>query len=266
MSQYIFDNAAPQASQRFDSLERIYDPRTIRSLEATGISDGWHCLEVGGGGGSIARWMGARVGPTGQVLVTDIDPQHLTGLVTQEAGNIVVQQHDVGVDPLPESAFDLIHARLVLIHVPTRQAALGRMITALKPGGWLVVEDFDPALIDRTSPTQDGASAALLRRMLAAQAQLMTQRGFESGWGRKLYGRFREAGLVDVGMEGSLAVWAGTSSGARLDRANFEQVRAEAVSTGLIREDEIEAVLALLDDPAFVYSSSVMMTAWGRRP
>ena len=266
MSQYIFDNAAPQASQRFASLEQLYDPRTIRSFEAIGISDGWHCLEVGGGGGSIARWMSARAGPTGRVLVTDIDPQHLTGLVTGNPGNIVVQHHDVGVEPLPESSFDLVHARLVLIHVPTRRAALQRLVAALKPGGWLVVEDFDAALIDRTYPTQDGASATLMRKMLAAQAQLMAGRGFELGWGRKLYRRLHEAGLVDVGMEGALAVWAGRSPGARLDRANFEQVRAEAVSAGLIGDDEVAAVLALLDDPTFIYSSSVMLTAWGRRP
>lgn len=266
MSQYIFDNAAPQASQRFDSLERLYDSRTLRCLEATGISDGWHCLEVGGGGGSIARWMSARAGPTGRVLVTDINPQFLTSLVTDTSGNIVVQQHDIGVDPLPEGTFDLIHARLVLIHVPTRQAALYRLVAALKPGGWLVVEDFDAPLIDRAYPIQDGVSATLFRKMLAAQAHLMAKRGFETGWGRKLFRRFQEAGLVEVGMDGFLAVWTGTSPGARLDQANFEQVRAEAVSAGLISDDDVEAVLALLDDPSFEYSSSVMMTAWGRRP
>jgi hypothetical protein len=41
MSHYIFDNAAPQASQRFASLETLYDPWTIRHLEITGIGPGW---------------------------------------------------------------------------------------------------------------------------------------------------------------------------------------------------------------------------------
>lgn len=54
MSQYIFDNAAPQATQRFNSLEMLFDPVTIRRLEALEIGEGWNCLEVGGGSGSIA--------------------------------------------------------------------------------------------------------------------------------------------------------------------------------------------------------------------
>jgi hypothetical protein len=80
MSTYLFDNAAPQASQRFASLETLYDPWTIRHLETTGIGPGWQCWEIGAGSGSIAAWLAERYGPTGHVLVTDIDPRFLAGL------------------------------------------------------------------------------------------------------------------------------------------------------------------------------------------
>ena len=43
----------------------------------------------------------------------------------------------------PNSSFDLVHERLVLVHVPERVAALGRLVSALRPGGWLLAEDFD---------------------------------------------------------------------------------------------------------------------------
>ncbi len=66
-------------------------------------------------------------------------------------------------------------------------------------------------------------------------------------------------------MEGHLAVWPGGSAGAHLMRANFEQVREEALQRGLTTKQEIEQVLALLDDPAFAVSSPVMFSAWGRR-
>src|SRR5260370_40915997 len=79
MSNYIFDNAAQQASQRFASLETLLDPWTIRHLETTGIGPGWQCWEVGAGGGAIARGLGERRGPTGHVPVTDIDPRFLLG-------------------------------------------------------------------------------------------------------------------------------------------------------------------------------------------
>src|SRR5262249_2243703 len=43
------------------------------------------------------------------------------------------RRHDIGTDPLPEQAFDLIHARLVLQHVPQRHDALAELVAALRP-------------------------------------------------------------------------------------------------------------------------------------
>ncbi len=267
MSGYIFDNAAEQpTAQRFASLETLYDPRTIRFLTATGVGPGWRCLEVGGGSGSIATWLADRVGDTGQVLVTDIDPRFLATLAEADRLNVEVRRHDVGADPLPEGAFDLIHARLVLIHVPTAPAALARLASALRPGGWLVVEDFDAAFTDRAFAIGDLANAAVARAAFKALGQLLVTRGAEREWGRNLYQRFVALGLEEAGMEGHLVVRSGGSIGARLDRANFTQIREAAVGTGLIAAKEIDRMFALLDDPAFSYSSPTMFTAWGRRP
>jgi hypothetical protein len=110
-SAYVLDNAGGQAPARFDALSAVFDPGTIGHLEKCGIGPGWHCLEVGGGGGSIAAWLSQRVGPTGGVLVTDIDPRHLKSL---KFANLEVRCHNIVKDPLPEASFDLVHARLVL--------------------------------------------------------------------------------------------------------------------------------------------------------
>src|SRR4249920_2847968 len=101
MSNYIFENAAPKAGQRFSSLETLYDPWTIRHLEATGVGPGWQCWEVGGGGGSIAVWLAERCGPTGHALLTDIDPRFLVESTALGQPNLEVQRHDIVVDPLP---------------------------------------------------------------------------------------------------------------------------------------------------------------------
>jgi ubiquinone/menaquinone biosynthesis C-methylase UbiE len=266
MSNYIFENAGQPTSQRFTSLETLYDPWTIRHLEATGIGPRWQCWEVGGGGGSIAAWLAERCGKAGHVLVTDIDPRFLTALATLNQPTIEIRRHDIGTDPLPAQTFDLIHARLVLIHVPAREVALARMVTALKPGGWLVIEDFDVTLLDRTYPTTNTGAWALFQQMQVAQDRLMAARGVDLTWGRSLYRRLRAQGLVDVGMQGHLAVWEGGSLGARLNAANFEQIREEAAGAGLVTHEEIAHVLTLLDDPDFAISAPVMFTAWGRRP
>jgi SAM-dependent methyltransferase len=266
VTQYVFDNAAAQTGQRFNSLEELYDARTIRFLEATGVSAGWSCLEIGAGGGSIAAWMADRVGTTGHVLVTDIDPSHLAALTESGRPNLEVQQHDVGLDPLRVADFDLIHARLVLVHVPQRIPALAKLVAALKPGGWIVVEDFDPAFIDRSFPAANLERYNDLGVMLAAMASVAESHGLNPTWGRGLYRRFVELGLVDVGLEGHFAAWPGGSPGARLFQANFEQVRSEAVKKGLVTEVQVDAAIAALDDPDFAFSSPVMMTAWGRKP
>lgn len=263
MSNYIFDNAAQEAGQRFASLERLYDPWTIHHLEATGIGPGWQCWEVGGGGGSIAAWLADRCGPDGHVLVTDIDPRYLVESAALSRPNLEIQRHDLVADPLPAQTFDLIHARLVLIHVPAREQALARMVTALKPGGWLVIEDFDITLFDRTYPTTSASVAALFKKVYAAQAHLMVARSGERAliWGRSLHQRLQAHGLGNVGMEGYLMLWEGGSPGTRLVRANFEQIRQEAIAAGFVTHEEIEQMLTLLDDPDFAVSSYTMFTA-----
>lgn len=94
----------------------------------------------------------------------------------------------------------------------------------------------------------------------------MEARGVDLAWGRKLYQRLRAHGLVDVSMEGHVAVCEGRSPGSDLMRANYEQMREEAISAGLITSEEVDRVLTLLDAPDFAFSSRIMFTAWGCRP
>jgi SAM-dependent methyltransferase len=264
MTSYIFDNAAERETvERFSSLESLHDPDTIRHLLGTGVGRGWRCLEIGGGSGSIGRWLADCVGPEGHVVATDIDPRFLA---SSGHTNLEVRRHDVSTDPLPEAAFDLIHTRLVLIHVPQRDAALERLVSALKPGGWLVVEDYDSVIIDRTFPIQNAEHAATVLKCLRALRSLMESRGLDMAWGSFLYRRFVVAGLVDVGMQGHIDLRSGGSPGARLDKANLSQVRDEALGNGLVTPEEMDRTLLLLDDPGFVLASPVMFSAWGQRP
>jgi SAM-dependent methyltransferase len=205
------------------------------------------------------------VGDSGHVLVTDIDPRFLDTLAASGRPNVEVRRHDIGADPLPEATFDLIHARLVFVHVPTAPAALAKLVAALRPGGWLVIEDFDPVFIDRAFATA-APENTLVREAFAALGQMLVARGAGLGWARGLYQRFVAQGLVDVGMEGHLSVRAGGSAGARLDKANFVQVRDAAVQAGLIAAEDMDRMIAFLDDPAVAFSSPTMFTAWGRRP
>jgi 2-polyprenyl-3-methyl-5-hydroxy-6-metoxy-1,4-benzoquinol methylase len=260
MSDHI-DGDIEENEERFAILDTLYNFRTFRFLETTGIRAGWRCLEVGGGSGAVAAWMAERVGASGHVLVTDIDPSLIERSAHHHPANLEVRRHDIGTDPVPESAFDLIHARLVLGHVPTREAALTRLVAALKPRGWLVVEELDDRLVDRALPTSDAGDADRFRKVLSAFGHLMDEHGFAGEWPCRLYGTLRAAGLIEVGMEGHLAVREGGSPGAWLDATSLAQVRDRAVT-----EADADFVLARLAAPDFAVLSPVMFTAWGRRP
>src|SRR6516162_11866108 len=94
---YTLDNAWTQARERLGQLEAVHDPGSIRHLERLGVTEGWHCLEVGAGGGSIAAWLCDKVGPTGHVLATDLDTRFLDRL---EYSHLEVRRHDIGADAL----------------------------------------------------------------------------------------------------------------------------------------------------------------------
>ena len=259
-SAYILDNGGRETPARFDALSTMYDRGTIQYLENCGIGPGWTCLEVGGGGGTIAAWLAARVGPTGHVLVTDLDPRFLDGL---KFSNLEVRRHNIVTDPLPEATFDLIHIRLVLVHLPAREEVLKRLIAALKPGGWIIDEEFDSVSLP-CDPSRSPGEVQL--KTQEALFRVVEERGIERRWGRLVYGRMRALGLVDVRAEARLSMWYGGSAGASLARANFEQLHDVLVASGLVTEDELQQDIARLDDPDFMMPSPIMWTAWGRRP
>ena len=151
---YLLDNRSEAAGARLRALSAIFDPSTFRHLENLGIAVGWRCWEVGAGGDSVVRWMARRVGADGRVLATDID----VSWAQAAAGTTVeVRRHDVALDAPPAESFDLVHARLVLVHVADRDRALRSMVEVLRPGGRLLVEDADPALQPLSSAGSEGA-------------------------------------------------------------------------------------------------------------
>lgn len=256
---YVFDNAAPQATSRLAALAEMFDPGTIRHLDARGIAPGWRCLEVGGGAGSIARWLAERVGSRGFVLTTDIDTRHLESL---RRPNVEVRRHDIATDALPEAAFDLVHARLVLNAVRPEAQALARLTRVLKPGGWIVIEDFQ-TFPGAYEPADDGVERT--SKTTNVMRQVTAAAGLDPQSGRSLPARLRACGLVDVDAEGRVFVWRAGTAGATLTRVNREQLRPAMLATGLITEDELAADLARIDEDDFETTSPILWTAWGRR-
>src|SRR3954464_3643195 len=156
---YLFDNDARQAGDRFGALESLFDPVTFRHLGDLGIGPRQRCWEVGAGGGSVVHWMADRVGPSGFVWATDLDVGWLETNLRQP--NVRISRHDLMRDDVLDDRFDAVHERLVLVHIPEAIRAVERMVSALRPGGWLLVEDFDSQIGDGGFVAVDSDVAAL---------------------------------------------------------------------------------------------------------
>ena len=242
------------------ALAAMFDPGTIRHLTEIGVTEGWTCLEIGAGGGTIAGWLCDHVGAEGRVIATDLDTQHLRAVGKP---NLEVWRHDVTSDPLPEAAFDLVHVRLVLIHLPERNEVLRRIAAALKPGGWLLAEEIDLLSLQ---PNPAISSGEISIATLSAMEQLMARHGVDSFYGRRLPTCIRSLGLAGMTAEGRVFMWEGQSTGTALVRASFEQIKSELIELGLITASEFEHDLALLDDKCLLFPSPIMWAVRAQRP
>jgi SAM-dependent methyltransferase len=238
---YVFANSDSIASQRLQLLAEIFDPVTRSCLQRSGIAPGWSCWEVGAGYGTIAEWMHEQVAPEGYVLATDLDPRFLARLAQH---NLRVLRHDIVDGPLPEMSFDLIHARLLLCHLPARERVLDRMIAALKPGGWLVIEDFDGLSLP-PNPALNPAERSL--RSSAAVRELLRSAGAELNFGRRVAGLLRARGMSNINAEGRVLM-SDEERFMRFQRLTIGQVQDELLARGLLSSEELASDLATLKE------------------
>lgn len=255
---YLLDNARAEAGERFVWLAELFDGVTRGHFERLGVGPGSRCWEVGGGGTSIPAALAAMAGPTGYVLATDLDTSWL-----QENDGYDVRRHDVAADPPPEpGSFDLVHARLVLVHVPDRARALATMAAALRPGGWLLIEDADTALQPLACLDDSGPEQRRANRIRNAIRELLAGRGAELRYGRTLPAALRAAGLADVAASGSFPV--GGVACDRLEASTIRHVRRELIAAGLADDAELDAHLAAIGAGRLDLTLAPLISAWGR--
>jgi SAM-dependent methyltransferase len=244
---------------RLEAAEELLDEGTQRLLDRLGLAEGWQCLEVGAGGGSIALWLSERVGARGHVLATDLD----TRVLEQIAGsNLEIRRHDVARDDLDEERFDLVHARLLLEHLHEREHVLRKLVRALRPGGWLMVESVDYV----SAVPVSGLGAEEHARSQAVRLEDFASAGVDHNFGRQLPAMLTALGLKDVENDGRVWVMQGGSAGARWFKHSLAHLRDRLVGPDRLTHAEVDRMLELFDDPEWSALSPIIMAAWGRRP
>ena len=257
---YVFQaTEEPRELVRLQMLERIFDAGTQRRMLATGLTTGWHCLEVGAGAGSIVRWLEQRVGPSGKVVALDTNPRFLRG---SSSSTIEIMQGDICDMELPLATFDLVHARYVMIHIAEYRKAFERMLRCVKPGGWVVIEEPDfQAARAVTGPEESRLSFG---RVTDAIERMFTSLGMDYALGAQLPALFQEYDLSHLTVEHEGHLSAGGGMVAQLMKLSAEQLRDKYVATGKVTEADIEQYCRLADDPDAwaIYYATVAVTGW----
>lgn len=250
---YAFPHSADDESRRLGLFQQRLDPLTIRRIERLGITRDAKCLEIGGGRGSITTWLAERVSH-GSVTATDLQIDFLNAI---DAPNVEVLSHDIRKDGFPEQSFDLIHTWAVLMHISDDLEILRRMVSWLRPGGWLLLEepdfgmwraDADPVWATHPDAWHRAFPAGSLSR------------------GRSLLRQIHQLDLVDVGADAEADIIETGSDLAEFYRLSMAAIGPPAVEAGALNAAEATALVERPEEPDFLACGFVHIGVWGRRP
>ena len=137
----------PSELDRLQLQSRVWEPAGRQFLSRLEGGSGRRALDVGCGALGWLRILSEWVGPTGQVVGTDVDESLLGGarsfLDAEGISNVELVVDDLFESRLEAESFDLVHARYVIAPLgrgPEQLASFGRLV---RPGGVLVLEEWD---------------------------------------------------------------------------------------------------------------------------
>lgn len=180
--------AALEAMGRHPEIRRVR--RT--ALAALRPEAGSRLLDAGSGGGDVARWLAAEVGPAGEVIAMD----HAAAMTAAAAGRhdgskVDYRTGDAADIDLPADSVDGVWCERVLQHVDDADAVIAELIRVTRPGGRVCLIDTDWA-----SLAFDGVPAGLAGTVVDHMRGRLTPRQFDMG--RTLRRRLVAAGLPAV--------------------------------------------------------------------
>ncbi|HEY2299291.1 MAG TPA: methyltransferase domain-containing protein [Jatrophihabitans sp.] len=256
-SRYVYDQAWAEERARLAGLESLWDPGTRAVLTQARALEGARVLEAGAGGGSVVEWLAMQVGDQGRVVAADLDVRFVEPMRSEV---VEVAHLDLVADVVPQAEFDVVHSRLVLEHLADRDAVLAKLVKALRPGGTLVIEDYDWTAfgIESADGAEQRGAEGILRFMGAA--------GFDQTYGRKLVGAFITQGLENVTGSGRSYVIDASHPGYAFFRLSFEQIAPQAVQAGFMQEPDATLVGERLRDGEVRVITPTLIAATGTRP
>jgi SAM-dependent methyltransferase len=244
-----------------------YEPTANWLLDQIGIQPGWRAVDIGCGPIGILNLLSQRVGPGGSVFGLEREQRFVemarAEIAKRGLSNVTMVQADGLNTGLEKSSFDLVHERLVLINVSAREAFLAEMLSLLRPGGMVALEDVDNVswLCQPPHPSWD----ILLNAFHTI---------FHAGGGDGFVGRRLPVLLHAVGVQNiRTKVTVETPPLGDYRRTHLisliDSVRDKIIDKGLLKEAELsehrEALMHHLNDPATTVIDKLLVQCWGQK-
>ncbi len=130
------------------------------AIQMSGVRRGQHVLDIAGGTGDLAKVFSREVGPSGRVVLSDINESMLNvgrdRLIDAGCSNVdFVLANAETLEPFEDNSFDLLTISFGLRNVTDKDAALEAMYRVLKPGGRLLILEFSKPVFEPFSKLYD---------------------------------------------------------------------------------------------------------------
>lgn len=245
------------------TLADVLAPLKTRTYKLMHVAPDQFVLDVGCGIGSDTLGLAQIIGPQGQVIGVDSDPQ-MIAKANRHAAELGVDgwtchyEADALSLPFEDGEFDACRSDRLFQNLDEPDRALAEMIRVTRPGGWVVVFDVDHSSI--TLDTAHTETEWIVRRARAEFYQ-------NGAAGRRLYGQFVRAGLENVRLElHALPVY-------QYDLARYiarlDEVEPGIVKKGLLTREDLDTwhtEMREADEAGTFFAYGVMMIAVGQKP
>lgn len=140
------------------------------AIDLSNVRPGQQILDLAGGTGDLTYLFAARVGPTGNVCLADINSRMLsTGrdrlLDRGVIHNVHYAQMNAESLPFESNYFDCLSIAFGLRNVTDKDAALREMYRVLKPGGRLLILEFSKPVLSKLQKIYDAYSFNILPKL-----------------------------------------------------------------------------------------------------
>ncbi|KAJ6548839.1 S-adenosyl-L-methionine-dependent methyltransferase [Mycena capillaripes] len=158
-----------EETQRLDELHAMFTRYFGGKLSLAPIDDArpQKIVDLGCGSGAWAIHAASQF-PEAEVLAVDISPLPSRKI----PANLSFKLADLAKElELEKASIDIVHARLVMLHIPDGESAVKRAAELVKPGGLLIIDDIDIGSLLRTGgPALHQATSRMIELFKSRQA------------------------------------------------------------------------------------------------